>query len=63
VRQGQGHKEDADLLELMLQSHGNDADGFTDKEVRDNLFIFFFAGHETTANARMLRLRTLLYRL
>ncbi|KAI9273216.1 cytochrome P-450 cyp509A1 [Helicostylum pulchrum] len=41
-----------DLLSLMIDSELNEeVDGLTDEEIMENLCIFFFAGHETTANA------------
>lgn len=37
-----------DLLSSMLNSH--DAHLLSDEEIESNLFLFMFAGHETTAN-------------
>lgn len=37
-------EEKFDLLSLMLHS-----EGLTDQEIKANIFIFFIAGHETTA--------------
>jgi cytochrome P450 len=37
-----------DLLSSMLSSH--DAHMLSDEEIESNLFLFMFAGHETTAN-------------
>eukprot|EP01102_Stenamoeba_stenopodia_P005084 TRINITY_DN15592_c0_g1_i1.p1 TRINITY_DN15592_c0_g1~~TRINITY_DN15592_c0_g1_i1.p1 ORF type:complete len:496 (+),score=139.14 TRINITY_DN15592_c0_g1_i1:173-1660(+) len=42
-------EEPKDLLGLMLQSAEDEV--FTDRQVRDNVFVFFIAGHETTAGA------------
>ncbi|KAI9029851.1 cytochrome P450 [Phycomyces nitens] len=39
-----------DLLTLMLEGSQNGS-GLSDKELQSNLCIFFFAGHDTTANA------------
>lgn len=40
------HKEERfDLLSLML-----DSQGLTDQEIKSNTYIFFIAGHETTAH-------------
>ena len=39
-----------DLLDMLLQP-GEDGRQLTREEIRDELFLFYFAGHETTANA------------
>jgi cytochrome P450 len=46
------------MLDLMVASQNTD-DGLTDVEIRDNMSIFFLAGHETTANALGFALYTL----
>jgi len=38
-----------DLLELMLLSQ--DKDSLTNKELRDNMILFFLAGHDTTSTS------------
>jgi len=38
-----------DLLELMLLSQ--DQESLTDKELRDNMILFFLAGHDTTSTS------------
>ncbi|KAL1924051.1 uncharacterized protein VTP21DRAFT_7086 [Calcarisporiella thermophila] len=45
--------EKADLLTLMLLANSNELGEttLTDKELRDNLVLFFIAGHDTTASA------------
>lgn len=40
-----------DLLSTMLAAAADDESGWTDREIRDNLLTFLFAGHETTALA------------
>jgi len=51
-RRAQG-SVDGDLLSLLLQSHGVEADGghMSDRQVRDECMTLFVAGHETTAVA------------
>ncbi|RUS21135.1 cytochrome P450 [Endogone sp. FLAS-F59071] len=46
-------KEDneKDLLAMMIEANESEVDGLSDQELRDNLAIFFVAGHDTTANA------------
>ncbi|HVX48713.1 MAG TPA: cytochrome P450 [Chitinophagaceae bacterium] len=40
-----------DLLDMLLQSHYEDTgEPMTDEQVVDELLVFMFAGHETTAN-------------
>lgn len=41
-------KRNPDLLDLLLSAEVNKTK-FTEKEIRDEAFIFFLAGHETTA--------------
>jgi len=43
-------EEPKDLLGLMLKSTEHEV--FTDQQVRDNVFVFFVAGHETTAGTK-----------
>lgn len=38
-----------DLLHLMMAARYSDGSAMTDKELRDQLFLLLFAGHETTA--------------
>ncbi|KAI9090965.1 cytochrome P450 [Phlyctochytrium arcticum] len=53
-------KWDKDLLDRLLNGDNEgDGKGFTDQELMDELFAFFLAGHETTANS----LTFALYRL
>eukprot|EP00005_Dracoamoeba_jomungandri_P000077 CAMPEP_0174252770 /NCGR_PEP_ID=MMETSP0439-20130205/2144_1 /TAXON_ID=0 /ORGANISM="Stereomyxa ramosa, Strain Chinc5" /LENGTH=282 /DNA_ID=CAMNT_0015333393 /DNA_START=139 /DNA_END=983 /DNA_ORIENTATION=+ len=40
--------EDLDLLGAMLRSHADNT--LSEQEIKNNLFIFFLAGHETTAS-------------
>ena len=45
-----------DLLSLLLQTryegeNGEDADGMSDEQVRDEIVTIYFAGHDTTAAA------------
>ncbi|OAD75062.1 CYP509 protein, partial [Phycomyces blakesleeanus NRRL 1555(-)] len=40
-----------DLLTLMLEGSQTGGAALTDRELQSNLCIFFFAGHDTTANA------------
>jgi len=40
---------DSDLLSLMIKANGNES--LTDEELRANMFVFFIAGHDTTANS------------
>ncbi|KAG2219147.1 hypothetical protein INT45_002338 [Circinella minor] len=48
----QDNNKQKDLLEMMMES-GEDENGalLTDEELRSNMCIFFFAGHDTTASA------------
>lgn len=41
--------EDCGILSLLVQSGRTDGQPFTDRELRDQLFTLFFAGHETSA--------------
>lgn len=41
----------SDLLSILLTSETAEADRLTEREVRDNLLTFLFAGHETTSLA------------
>lgn len=42
--------EKNDLLSKMMEAVDEDTQsGFTDQEMKDNIFTFLFAGHETTA--------------
>jgi cytochrome P450 len=41
--------EDCGILSLLVQSGRADGQMFTDRELRDQLFTLFFAGHETSA--------------
>jgi cytochrome P450 family 110 len=38
-----------DILSLLLQARGDDGQPMTDEEIRDQLILLVFAGHETTA--------------
>ncbi len=40
-----------DLLSMLLMTRDESGEGLSDKEIRDQLMTFFFAGHETTAHA------------
>ncbi len=40
-----------DLLEMLLEARDDDGHGMTPKQLRDELFTAYFAGHETTSNA------------
>ncbi|KAI9490119.1 cytochrome P450 [Zychaea mexicana] len=44
-------KKEKDLLEMMMESGEDDGNGLTDEELKSNLCVFFFAGHDTTASA------------
>ncbi len=53
IREHREKGEDSgDLLSmLMLATDEGDGEGMSDKQLRDEMMTFFFAGHETTANA------------
>jgi cytochrome P450 len=40
-----------DILSLMMEARYDDGEAMSDKELRDELHLLLFAGHETTANA------------
>lgn len=40
-----------DILSLLMAAHDEDGNPMTDKELRDELMLMLFAGHETTATA------------
>ncbi len=40
-----------DILSLMLDARYDDGEGMTDKELRDQLHLLLFAGHDTTSTA------------
>jgi cytochrome P450 len=40
-----------DLLEMLLEARDDDGHGMTPKQLRDELFTLYSAGHETTSNA------------
>ena len=41
----------ADLIRQLLAAHGEDGRPLTDEQIRDELFIFAFAGHDTTSTS------------
>ncbi|KAI9142826.1 cytochrome P450 [Paraphysoderma sedebokerense] len=52
IRNGieQKDKKDMDIIDLLLSSLEKDSNKLTPEEIADEVFGFFFAGHETTAN-------------
>jgi cytochrome P450 len=48
---GQGIKDEGDLLSMLLLARDEDASQMSDKQVRDEALTLLLAGHETTANA------------
>lgn len=44
-------RDDGDLLSMLLQAQDEDGSQMTDRQLRDEVVTFFFAGHETTALA------------
>lgn len=40
-----------DIFSLMLDARYDDGEGMTDKELRDQLHLLFFAGHDTTSTS------------
>ncbi|KAI7905066.1 cytochrome P450 [Cokeromyces recurvatus] len=44
-------ENEKDLLTLMLEDESNTQGTYTNKELKNNLCLFFLAGHDTTANA------------
>jgi len=49
---GSNQEEAVDLLDLMVSSLDDESGhGLTNRELRDNMMVFFIAGHETTANS------------
>jgi len=47
-----GEDNERDLLTMMIEANETEKlDGLSDQELRDNLVIFFIAGHDTTAKA------------
>ncbi|KAG2229948.1 hypothetical protein INT48_003493 [Thamnidium elegans] len=56
LKQGQVRNDDLeenerDLLTLMLESEELDEGSLSDKQLKANLCVFFYAGHDTTASA------------
>lgn len=49
-RKRSGEKED-DLLDMLLDARYEDGTAMTEKQLLDEILIFFTAGHETTSNA------------
>jgi cytochrome P450 len=50
-REGRVDDARADLLTRLLQARGDDGEGMSDSQVRDESNTLFVAGHETTATA------------
>jgi cytochrome P450 len=46
-----GHKHEQDMLALLLASRDDDGGSLTDREIRDQVITFMFAGIETTGAA------------
>ncbi|CDS08805.1 hypothetical protein LRAMOSA10166 [Lichtheimia ramosa] len=44
-------ESERDLLTLMIEAENSGEGAMTNDELRNNLCLFFFAGHDTTANA------------
>lgn len=57
---GGEHDGEHDILELMLASHHDGTgDGLSEKEILNNMNVFFIAGHETTASSLLFALHML----
>ncbi|CDS03771.1 hypothetical protein LRAMOSA01172 [Lichtheimia ramosa] len=52
-------EQEKDLLTMMIEAENSGEGVMTNEELRDNVVVFFIAGHDTTANA----LSTMLYEL
>jgi cytochrome P450 len=50
-RRQQSDEDREDLLSMLLTARDEDGAGMSDKQIRDELVTFLFAGHETTATA------------
>lgn len=44
-------ESERDLLTLMIESENRGEGGMTDEELKSNICMFFFAGHDTTSSA------------
>ncbi|CDS03773.1 hypothetical protein LRAMOSA01174 [Lichtheimia ramosa] len=55
----EGQDEEKDLLTMMIEAENSGEGVLTNQELRNNVVVFFVAGHDTTANA----LSTLIYEL
>lgn len=44
-------RDEGDLLSMLLRARDDEGGGMTDEQLRDEVFILFVAGHETTALA------------
>ncbi len=52
IKKRRGHTAGReDIFSLMLDAKYDDGEGMTDKELRDQLHLLFFAGHDTTSTA------------
>lgn len=52
MKKRRGHTEGReDILSLMLDARYEDGQGMTEKELRDQLHLLLFAGHDTTSTA------------
>jgi cytochrome P450 family 110 len=52
MKKRRGHTEGReDILSLMLDARYEDGQGMTDKELRDQLHLLLFAGHDTTSTS------------
>jgi cytochrome P450 len=44
-------ESERDLLTLMIESESRGEGGMSDEELKSNICVFFFAGHDTTSSA------------
>lgn len=52
IKKRRGHTAGReDIFSLMLEAKYDDGQGMTDQELRDQLHLLFFAGHDTTSTA------------
>ncbi|MEH1017223.1 cytochrome P450 [Micromonospora sp. CPCC 206060] len=56
AERGRAGSEQGDLLNLLLRAGDGEDDRLTPDEIRDQVLVFFLAGHETTATSMMFAL-------